>query len=131
MPTKINPANTDQRPDQTTEKDVETAVQDTFPASDPVSNTVSQGSRAVPPEAMMEREGSKPPAAQDSANFTMRFKDHEAAKLALETLVREGPIDRRCAEFEPAGGAALKITAPSAEVERFKELLHRTPGAVG
>lgn len=131
MPDNTNPNHSGERPDQTTEKDVEAAVRDTFPASDPASSTGAQGSRAVPPQEMMERGGSKPNPAADATSFTMRFQDHEAAKLALEALVREGPLDRRCAEFEPAGGAALKVTAPRGEIERFKELLHRTPGAVG
>jgi hypothetical protein len=131
MPTKTQPNHPNERPDQTTEQNMEAAVRDTFPASDPAASTSTQGARAVPPEEMMERSGSKPAAGADSTDFTMRFKDHEAAKLALETLVREGPLDRRCAEFVPAGGATLKISTTSAEVGRFKELLHRTPGAVG
>ena len=123
MPSKTRP---DERPELTRERNVEAGVRDTFPASDPVSSTTAQGSRAVPPQEMMQQGGSKPAAAVAPVTFSVRFPNQESAKLALETLVREGPIDRRCAELAAEGdGATLKVTAAGAEAERFKELLHR------
>lgn len=98
------------------------AVAGTFPASDPPAGTAESGARAVPPEEMM-RAGSHAPV-RDAVTLQRRFADGEAAKLALEGLVRDGPIDRRCAEIHPgASGAELRIQAPAADADRLRKLL--------
>lgn len=98
------------------------AVAGTFPASDPPAGTAESGARAVPPEQMMQGASSAP--AGDAVTLQRRFADGEAAKLALEGLVRDGPIDRRSAEIHPqAGGAELRIQAPAADADRLRRLL--------
>lgn len=105
------------------------AVRDTFPASDPVSGVASTGARAVPPERLL-REDDAPHPAGDTVILTQHFRDAEAAKLALETLVREGPIDRHCAEIRHEGEAAtVAVQAPRSEAGRIEALLHRQGGA--
>src|SRR5215213_7068684 len=84
--------------------DAEIAVEDTFPASDPTSNKGTQGARAVPTEEIMHASGSKPQGG--TATLDARFGSMETAKLAVEALVRDGPVDRRCAQIEAAGDAA-------------------------
>lgn len=121
-------SHTQDRPDKTRDANVEAAVEDTFPASDPVGHTAEHGSRAVPAEDMMPT----PVAAQTAglASFTVPFPSQEGAKLALETLVREGPIDRRCAEITQENGRiALRISAPEADVPRLKSMLEQSPAA--
>ncbi|SDB71927.1 hypothetical protein [Belnapia rosea] len=121
-------SHTQDRPDQTRDANVEAAVEDTFPASDPVGNTTSQGSRAVPPQDMMPKAASTEGA--DLVSFSMSFPNQASAKLALETLVREGPIDRRGAEITHEGDkASLRVSAPRADAERLKSLLERSPEA--
>lgn len=116
----------EERPEHTPERNVEAAVRGTFPASDPVSTTASQGARAVPPERMMPAGGDAAPRRPDDAVTLRReFPDAEAAKLALETLVREGPVDRRCAELD---GAALALHVPGADAARLDALLQRQAG---
>lgn len=120
---------TDKHPDTTSDASVEAGVEQTFPASDPVSSTTSQGSRAVPPEEMMHPSGSKPKAQAGSVTISLPFPDQETAKLALETLVREGPVDRRSAEIVAEGsGACLHVVVPQADAERLKAKLERGPG---
>jgi hypothetical protein len=116
------PSHTQDRPDKTRDANVEAAVEDTFPASDPVSNTAAHGARAVPAEDMMPSQVSAQTAGL--ASFTVPFPKPEDAKLALETLVREGPVDRRCAEITQEGGqTALRISAPEADIARLKSML--------
>lgn len=116
-------------PTNTPEHVVESGVEQTFPASDPVANTTSMGSRAVPPQDMMHAAGSKPVAGADCVTISRRFADAEAAKLALETLVREGPVDRRSAEISAEGdGASLHVTVPRADADRLRGKLERGPG---
>src|SRR5688572_503886 len=83
------------QPGQAAENDLDEGVRETFPASDAVAGTPTQGARAVPPERMMEagRDGFEDTTG--TVTVTARFKDQEAAKLAVETMVRDGPIDRR------------------------------------
>ena len=119
----------DSRPGEAADRSEQSAVQDTFPASDPVAPTAAVGSRAVAPERMMQETGGAPPPA-DAVSFTARFRDREAAKLAVETLVREGPIDRRGAEITSEGDkASLRVSAPRTDAERLKSLLERSPEA--
>jgi hypothetical protein len=122
------PSPTQERPDKTRDANVEAAVEDTFPASDPVGNTAEQGTRAVPAEDMMPSSV----AAQSAglASFTVPFPSQEGAKLALETLVREGPVDRRCTEITQENGrTTLRISAPQADVARLKSMLANSPSA--
>ncbi len=99
------------------------AVAGTFPASDPPAGTLENGARAVPPQEMM---GGGRAATGDAVTLRRRFPDAEAAKLALEGLVRDAPLDRRCAEMNPEGGEVeLRIAAPPADAERLRTLLAR------
>jgi len=119
-----------ERADRTSDQNVETAVEGTFPASDPMSTIASQGARAVPPEEMMHASDSKPRG--DTATLTARFESQETAKLAVEALVRDGPIDRRCAEVEAAGDAAMvRLAVPHADQQRLEEMLRRQSGRTG
>ncbi len=119
----------DKHPATTSDDVVEAGVEQTFPASDPVSNTTSQGSRAVPPSDMMHPAGSKPAATQDAVTISQRFPDQESAKLALETLVREGPVDRRSAEILGEGSdVELKVLVPKADAQRLQAKLGSGPG---
>ena len=68
----------------------------------------------------------------NTASLTARFDSMEAAKLAVEALVRDGPVDRHCAEVEQAGQAAtVRITVPAADEQRLGEMLRRQPGQAG
>ena len=121
----------DSRPGEAADRSEQIAVQDTFPASDPVAPTTAVGSRAVAPERMMQETGGAPPPA-DAVSFTARFRDREAAKLAVETLVREGPIDRRCAEIQPGDDAVtVKVEASRKDAERLEALLRKQGGEQG
>lgn len=123
-----NPKTTQERADRTPDRNVETAVEDTFPASDPLNTIASQGARAVPAEELMA--GSEAPKPHgDTATLTARFDSAEAAKLAVEALVRDGPVDRNCAEFEQAGdGTMVRIAVPQADQQRLGDLLRRQSG---
>ena len=119
----------DKHPATTSDDVVEAGVEQTFPASDPVSSTISQGSRAVSPGDMMHPTGSKPAATQDAVTILQRFPDQESAKLALETLVREGPVDRRSAEILGEGSdVELKVLVPKADAQRLQAKLESGPG---
>ena len=125
-----DPKTTQERADRTPDKNVESAVEGTFPASDPMSTIASHGARAVPPEELMHASGSKPQG--DTATLTARFDGMETAKLAVEALVRDGPVDRRCADVERAGDAAtVRLAVPQADRQRLEEMLNRQPGRTG
>lgn len=113
--------------DRASEDRVEEAVEGTFPASDPTT-TASEGARAVPPEDLMRAAGSKPD--DQTVTIAARFDSQEAAKLALEALVRDGPVDRRCAEVQPGGdhAATVRIAVAPADQGRLQEMLRRQPG---
>lgn len=97
------------------------AVADSFPASDPPASTADSGARAVPPEQMMEQSHQEVPGA---ITLRRRFGDREAAKLAREAIVRDGPVDPHCAELKDAqGGCELIIKVPAADAPRLRELL--------
>lgn len=122
------PSHTQDRPDKTREANVEAAVEDTFPASDPVGTTAGHGTRAVPAEDMMPKDVSAQSAGLSS--FTVPFPSQEGAKLALETLVRDGPVDRRCAEITQEGGrTALRVSAPESDIARLRSMLENSPAA--
>ena len=104
-------------PDHKTEE----AVKGTFPASDPLGTTNTRGARAVPPEEMM----TEAPPIEDGITLTRCFDDVESAKLALESLVRDAPIDRRYAELSTGGRVELRLHVPSADRTRIQALLDR------
>ncbi len=126
-----DPKTTQERADHTPDRNVETAVEGTFPASDPMSTIASHGARAVPAEEMMSQ-GAAPAPQGDTATLTGRFDSAEMAKLAVEALVRDGPIDRRCAEIGQEGDAAtVRLTVPAADRQRLEEMLNRQTGRIG
>lgn len=99
----------------------EAAGRASFPASDPGSTSGELGARAVPVEEMM---GACARPEPQGVVVSRRFATLEAAKLALEGLVRDAPIDRCVAEVTPAGAAAwLHLRVPAAEAPRLQELL--------
>lgn len=111
------------RPKGQTDAKQDAIVADTFPASDPPSNTGEQGTRAVPPQELM-RHGDAP--SGHTVTLRRSFPDMESAKLALEGLVRDAPLDRDCAEFHHEGpGVELRIAAPPNDAERLRALLAR------
>ncbi|MBY0332124.1 MAG: hypothetical protein K2X49_15805 [Acetobacteraceae bacterium] len=109
------------------ERKTEIAARDTFPASDAPAVGGADSVRAVPVERMLRDEGGMPDGTPaGAATLTQAFPDAEAAKLALEQLVREGPLDRRCAAIRPgAAGAELVLTVPPADRGRLEALLRR------
>ncbi len=114
------------------EQRVDAAVEGTFPASDPATAGAMQGARAVAPHEMMHAVDAKPAAHADGVTLTHRFRDAAAAKLALEALVREGPIDRRHAELVPEGEAAsIQVVVPREDADRLGDLLRRQGGETG
>ncbi|WP_158287632.1 hypothetical protein [Falsiroseomonas bella] len=97
------------------------AVRETFPASDPPASMASGAARAVPPGEMLDRPG---PGVPGAVALHRRFPDGDAAKLALESLVRQGPVDRAAAEIQHAdGGAELRLAVPAEDAERIRALL--------
>ncbi len=118
-------------PALTPDRNVETGVVDSFPASDAAASTASQGARAVPPQDMMDSpHGGQAP--NGSVAVAARFRDREAAKLALESLVREGPLDRRHAEISTADDqVTLRFKAPAKDAARLEALMQLQGGAMG
>lgn len=117
-----NAANTNPNnpPDRMRERNVEKAVEDTFPASDAPSNTATQGARAVPPEHMMDHGKAE---AADSVTLSRRFPDAESAKLALENLVRSVPLDRDCTELDHGPTHELRLRVPRPDAARIDGML--------
>lgn len=112
-------------PSDTPDRNVESGVEGTFPASDPVAFTASQGSRAVPAEEMMQGSGPAP-APDDAVTLSLRFPDSETAKLALESAVRDGPMDRRSARIEMDDSqVTMRVDVPRADRDRIDGLLRR------
>lgn len=101
--------------DQKPISDHERGVMDTFPASDPLSDSATQGPRAVP--AGEDHPSKKVP---DAVTVSRHFKDHETAKLALEELVRSVPLDRSATELS---GAELRLSVPRDDAKRIEALL--------
>ena len=117
-----------EHPENTSDANVESGVEQTFPASDPVAHTTAQGSRAVPPEKMMPATGARAPG-HDDTTLSLRFPDSEAAKLALEAAVREGPIDRRCATIDlDDDRVTMRLEVPRADRDRISGLLRKHGG---
>lgn len=117
----------DRTPGSAADRSAKTAVPDTFPASDPVATTPAVGTRAAKVTEMMD--ASDKPDVSDPTTVTARFQDHVAAKLAIERLVRDLPLDQRCATLSEEGGATtLEITISKPDKERAMEML-RSSGA--
>jgi hypothetical protein len=114
MATKPGTFSQDQKTDE--------EVTETFPASDPIATTNTAGARAVPAQDMMEQQA---PALPDAVTLHRSFPDAESAKLALEGLVRDGPVDRRLAEITNDNGVALRLNVPANDAERIRGLLER------
>lgn len=113
----------EEHPSLTKDRNVEAGVRDSFPASDAPATTASQGVRAAPVTPADDRPLAAP---ADAARLTQAFPDAESAKLALETLVREAPLDRRCAEItSDSKGATLSLTLPREEGARVEALLSK------
>lgn len=126
MASQTSPKQGADHPQNTSDAKVEADVEQTFPASDPVAFTTSQGSRAERPEAMMHAEGSQPVPCDDGVTLSMRFPDSETAKLALEAAVREGPIDRRSAAIDlDDDRVMMRLEVPRADRERLDGLLRK------
>jgi hypothetical protein len=124
MPDSKKQTDLKERPSLTPDRNVEAAVEGTFPASDPVATTASQGARAVPAEEMMQASSAAARVPDDAVTLTECFPDAEAAKLALETLVRDGPVDRRFAQIGTGdGGVSLTLQAPRQDAKRLEEML--------
>lgn len=99
------------------------AIRDSFPASDPPANPASQGARAVPIEDMKSGLAPEPDGAM---TLTAPFADAAAAKLALEALVREGPLPREHAAIEATpSGVVLKLRVHRGDQTRMRAMLER------
>ena len=125
-PMKQPPRNlpSERPPEHTSDQTMDSEVAGTFPASDPIASTATQGARAVSPADMMRpRDDDAAPA--DAVKLALRFPSHEAAKLAVETAVREAPLDRRRASIQ---GETVEVAAPPADAERLREILRRHGG---
>jgi hypothetical protein len=110
-----------------TQKKRDDAIRDTFPASDPPPNTGDRGTRAVPVQDLAPTPA---PRAENGVALSARFASAEAAKLALEALVREGPIPREHAAMEPGSdGVVLTLHVPAGDRGRLKAILDRQSGS--
>ena len=126
-PSKSQYKHHDATPGAAPDRSAHAAGPDSFPASDPVATTAAVGSRAVDPAEMMEPEGGV--EIRGGAAVVAHFPDQETAKLVLERLVREVPLDRRCATLRGGeDGATLEVAAPEGDAERVADLLRRCGG---
>lgn len=108
------------------------ASKDSFPASDALGPRVETGAVAVPVGALMADPDAAPPPVEGAVEVALRFAERDAAKLALERAVREGPLDRRLGEIEggeEGGGAAvLRLRVPGDRAERLRAMLREAGG---
>jgi hypothetical protein len=105
------------------------AVPDTFPASDPVASTPVVGARTENLVAMMDAPDEL--HVPNSTSVTAHFPDHVTAKLAVEKLVRDVPIDRRSAALsKDSSPTMLEVTSSEANVDRVTEILRGGGGDV-
>ncbi|MBX9595059.1 MAG: hypothetical protein K2X46_11895 [Roseomonas sp.] len=112
-----NPTSPEERPENTSDSNVEKGVMDSFPASDAPAGTATQGARAVPPQDMM---GGSHAHTPHPVTLSRHFPDAESAKLALENLVRAVPLDRNCTEIE---GLELRLKVPREDAGRVEDML--------
>ena len=83
------------------------------------------GSRPVDPAELMQPQV----GIHGPATVVARFQQQEGAKLALERLVREIPLDRRVASIRRGDdGATLEVVAPGADTERIAQMLRKYGG---
>jgi len=69
------------------------------------------------------------PDVPDPATVTARFPDHVTAKLAIEKLVRDVPVDRRSTELSDEGEQVmLEVTISKLDLDRVTEILRRAGG---
>jgi hypothetical protein len=65
----------------------------------------------------------------DPTTMTAQFPDHVTAKLAIEKLVRDVPLYRRCAALsEESSRTTLELTISKSDTERVVEMLRRGGG---
>ena len=117
----------DATPGAAPDRSAHAAVPDSFPASDPVGTTAAVGSRAVDPAELMPLWGEV--EVRGATTVVAHFPDQEGAKLAVERLVRDIPLDRRGASIRCGDdGATLEVAAPGADTERVAEMLRKCGG---
>jgi hypothetical protein len=109
---------------KTKERAQDRAVAETFPASDPPASMGGEGhTRAVPPEEMM---GTRHQRLRDAVTLRRRFPTTEAAKLAIEGVVRDGPVDRSCTEMVAKDHEVeVLLHVPEEDCHRIRGLLAR------
>ncbi len=131
MPPETNRPN--DQPPHPPERKIDAGLRDSFPASDASADTGGLGSVLVPPQEMMNSRAEPEIPPNPSVRITVVFRSQEAAKLALDSLVREGPLDRRLAEMTPGAddSVTLSFTAPPKEGRRMRDLLEKQGGAEG
>ena len=117
----------DATPGSTADRSAKTSVPDTFPASDPTATSPVVGARAEDMAAMLDT--SDELHVPDPTTVTAHFPDHVTAKLAIEKLVRDVPLDRRCAALsEDSSGTTLELIISRSDVDRVTEMLCRGGG---
>ena len=117
----------DGTPGLTADRSAKTAVPDTFPASDPAATSPVVGARTEDMAAMLAT--SDELQVPDPNTVTARFSDRVAGKLAVEQLVRDIPLDRRCATLsEESSGTTLELTISKSNMDRVMEILHKCGG---
>ena len=117
----------DATPGAAPDRSAHAAVPDSFPASDPMATTAAVGSRAVDPAELMPSRGEV--EVRGATTVVARFPDQEGAKLAVERLVRDIPLDRRCATIRCGeDGATMEVMAAEADVARVAEMLRGCGG---
>lgn len=116
----------DATPGEKADRSAKTALHDSFPASDPVATTAAVGSRAVDPSSLMKPQVE----VRDGIMVVARFPGKEAAKLAVEYLVRKLPLDRRRATMHSGedGTVILEVATPKVDMERIVRMLSRYDG---
>ncbi len=118
----------DATPGSAADRSVRVAVPDSFPASDRAAITPAVGVRAMDVAGMMEASRQDVPHARQSA---ADFQDHVTAKLALEQLVREIPLDRSRAMLSGEGDrTVLEVTASKADLDRVAKILRDGGGGL-
>ena len=111
------------------EKSIKVAVPDTFPASDPLAATPAVGVVAADIAGMMD--SSDELQVPDPTQVTAQFPDHVTAKLVVERLVREAPLDRRSAVLSDEGdGTRLDITCSKPVVDRVMDIVRGGGGTL-
>jgi hypothetical protein len=117
----------DATPGSGPDRSASAAVPDSFPASDPVATTAALGARAVDPAELFRSDDASP--AGETTKVSFHFADQETAKLALESLVRDAPLDRRCATLrKDAAGVSVQASVPKNDADRISELMQRYGG---